>query len=603
MMHSTTGAARTDTADRTGPLRSVALLIIVAYAVVSTLPAAWSGSVFGNDSLSHLVMSRHFVDQLFAGNPYPRWLPDMNAGLGSQVFHFYGPVPYYFTALFHPFVGGDAEGWHQLGLSASLAMVASGCACYAWLRSLGSETAALIGAVLYVSAPYHLAVDFYQRFALAELWSFVWMPLMLLQTRRIAVRSEEGRLPLAIAYSLLVLTHLPTTLLFSVIPPAYTVWMAGKGRRAKALRGVVGAMALGMGLAAIYLVPALATHGSIRIEDLRTGHFYFGNHFLFDTGYASSVVQTISERVGWFTALTFIAALTAWLLSIGQSGSAVRREHLFWIGTAMLALLMMLPPSRPVWEAIPLLQSVQFPWRFNLVLTVAATASIALCIATLGHPVKPWRGIVLAVPCTLMLMTAVFAAAVEIAMARELGAPTLDKLLRTFGESHPDLRLRLEATRMSRYDSFLPRWVAAGLFALSPEALAKLQSLGSDLERGAIVERSGTFKVKKWQAGTIAVDVDSPAGVTLILNQFYYPGWTARIDGGEAALTLDPSEPEGLIRIVVPGGTHQLRVTLETTRIERAGQVTSLVALCIAAVLVVRKVRGKGNGMQMPQVV
>ena len=39
------------------------------------------------------------------------------------------------------------------------------------------------------------------------------------------------------------------------------------------------------------------------------------------------------------------------------------------------------------------------------------------------------------------------------------------------------------------------------------------------------------------------------------------------------ALPLEPSKPEGLISIAVPGGTHQLQVTLETTPIERAGQV------------------------------
>ncbi|MBI5907256.1 MAG: hypothetical protein HY853_01525, partial [Burkholderiales bacterium] len=71
-----------------------AALVILGYGIILTLPAGWSGYVIGHDTFSHLIMSRHFVDQLWAGDFYPRWMSNMNAGLGSPVFQFYGPVPY-----------------------------------------------------------------------------------------------------------------------------------------------------------------------------------------------------------------------------------------------------------------------------------------------------------------------------------------------------------------------------------------------------------------------------------------------------------------------------------------------------------------------------
>ena len=454
-------------------------------------------------------MSRHFVDQLWSGSWYPRWLANMNAGLGSQIFHFYGPVPYYVTALFHQFVVADSEGWHQLGLAASLSVAASGYACYLWLRPLGNEAAALIGAVLYMSAPYHLAIDLYQRFAFAELWSFVWMPLVLMQTRRLTVEAKQGTLALALLYALLVMTHLPTTLLFSAIPAAYALWMARAGQRLNTCLRVVGAMMLGACLAAIYLLPAMGTQDRINIDDLRTGHFHFANHFLYASDYSNEVVRAISERVGQLTALTLVAACAAWLLRMKQSDKDGVRESTFWIAIAAIAFLMMLPLSKPVWEAVPLLQSVQFPWRMNLVLTIAAVALIALCFATLDRSTPAWRWALFAIPCSLMVLTSVLAVAVELALARELGAPSLDKLSRSFAESHPELTLRLEATKLSRYDSFLPKWIAPELFALSPAAVQALESLGRNPRRGAIVEGSGAFNVTKWQPGNIAVDVES----------------------------------------------------------------------------------------------
>ena len=72
-------------------------LVILGYGLFLTLPAGWSGFVATDDSLIHLVTSRHFADQLWAGDWYPRWMPGMNAGLGSPVFQFYPPVPFYIT--------------------------------------------------------------------------------------------------------------------------------------------------------------------------------------------------------------------------------------------------------------------------------------------------------------------------------------------------------------------------------------------------------------------------------------------------------------------------------------------------------------------------
>src|SRR5713226_6864119 len=90
-------------------------LMISAYGAFLTLPALWSGILVGYDSVNHLIRSRAFVDQLCAGDLHPQWLAAVNAGLGSPVFYFYGPVPYYITALFRPVVSNDPEGWHQLG--------------------------------------------------------------------------------------------------------------------------------------------------------------------------------------------------------------------------------------------------------------------------------------------------------------------------------------------------------------------------------------------------------------------------------------------------------------------------------------------------------
>ena len=113
------------------------LLIVVAGSLV-TVPMAVFGFVYG-DTI-HLVWAKHFSDQLWAGNLYPRWLLDMNSGLGSPTFYFYGPVSYYITSLFFLVLPFHGYGWLQVGLSAALASVGSGLAAYVWLRQHSSAS-------------------------------------------------------------------------------------------------------------------------------------------------------------------------------------------------------------------------------------------------------------------------------------------------------------------------------------------------------------------------------------------------------------------------------------------------------------------------------
>ena len=98
-----------------------------------TIPLLFCGAFSADDLLPfHLRWSKHFAEQFWSGELYPRWLMGMNAGLGSPTFFFYTPIPYYFTSLLHPLFASDPQGWHQLGLSASFALIASGITAYIW---------------------------------------------------------------------------------------------------------------------------------------------------------------------------------------------------------------------------------------------------------------------------------------------------------------------------------------------------------------------------------------------------------------------------------------------------------------------------------------
>ena len=48
---------------------------------------------------------------------------------------------------------------------------------------------------------------------------------------------------------------------------------------------------------------------------------------------------------------------------------------------ALLSFLMTFPVSGFIWEWFPILQKIQFPWRFNTILAIAAVTVFALAVS------------------------------------------------------------------------------------------------------------------------------------------------------------------------------------------------------------------------------
>jgi len=115
---------------------------------------------------------------------------------------------------------------------------------------------ALASGFLYMLMLYHLAADFYRRTALSECWALAWMPLLLYFTTLAVVRKRTALLGVAFAYAFLILSHLVSVLIFSLIPLTLALVLFPPAERIRAAFRVAMGMTLGTGLACFYLLPA-----------------------------------------------------------------------------------------------------------------------------------------------------------------------------------------------------------------------------------------------------------------------------------------------------------------------------------------------------------
>lgn len=538
------------------------LLSVVSCGLLLSYPCWRYGLSANGDAVFHSMWYTNFARQFFAGDLYPRWLLDMNGGLGSPVFFFYAPLPYYATLLFSPLLPNDVYGLSQLGASTALALTASGLTAYLWLKSLAGAKAASLGAIFYMLAPYHLRIDLYTRAAFAESWAFVWMPLILYFVTRARDKRRVALVGIAVSYAALVLTHLPSVLIFSAIPPAYAFWCAGEDARRRATLITLGGMLLGAGLSAIYLLPAMTMQSTISVADF-TASAYHERWLRFQP----FAINDLNSQLFWTTALTITLAVCAFFAGRRAASAHNRRELSFWLTVALATALMMFPPSRPVWRLFTTLQSIQFPWRFNVVLCLAASALIATGVTAVRRP-SGMTNLFAAAVARASLLTFILFAAYTVWDACPAGA--------AFVPHEVFLKRVAERRDATEYRPSTAASIQEGAF---DQLLGHVCKSGARADRVCVVGGSGTAAITTWRPREVNLDVDSAQGVSLNVSQFYYPGWVAGVD--ERPYTLTPSEPDGLLHLNLPGGAHHVSLRLSQSRSEIAGKLTSVAAILL----------------------
>lgn len=356
---------------RAGPYAAIATL-----SVLLMLPAVLGETRLNDSFWIDWVWLDQFTAELRKGVLYPRWLPLSHGGLGSPVFYYYPPLGFYVAAVFAltglpTYASIIAAFWAGLLLS--------GLAMFQWLK--GWTNSPLVGTLFYMAAPYHL-LNFYFRGALAEFVATALIPLVALGIRWIA-EERRGSVPLtAAAYAALIATHLPLALLvslFLIVPYALFLF----GRRPERLIKLGAALALGVALSAIYLLPALL------LQQYRDAASLWHHPSLQPASWSlwssqKSSMQTVVLVISAMLAVP-IAILVVWR----RSGWAVLAGLCALAGIGLLPML---------WQ-LPLLKLVQFPFRVLPIVEFALATGIALV---------PWRPLfltsVLPLPLSLSIL-------------------------------------------------------------------------------------------------------------------------------------------------------------------------------------------------------
>ena len=534
------------------------ILVIAATAIIVVLPIFLRGFPSGADIRHHYKWAFYFWDGLREGAIYPRWLAGANRGYGSPVMFYYPPLALYAVAVFNAAVGNLLL---AIKLSCTAAMFASGISMYIFARNLLARTYSLAAAAVYMIAPYHV-FELYRVNALSEFWALVWIPLVLDATRRVAqTNAWRATAYLSVCYALLLLTHIPASLITTAIIPVFVLVITrNKNAQLKIGSGLV----IGVGLSAFFLVSIVFETKYVHIQSILANNYL--KAFLFEDFSAFSWESLLMPadypnvagyvREANLVAIGFVLLLIVVSLVLGLEWRSIRENRSQAAAfkaillVAVISLLMTTRITVPLWNAIPQLQYLQSPIRWLVLATVAIAILTGLAFKAAVR--ARWRRVMM--PALVVAIVANLAISLHISTQRPVDPAGLEN-------------------KLQRHDvpEYTPLWWD--------------QTFHEQFRESAVVVGDGAAEVRAIDDSGLSqiYEVSAETDATLRFRSVWFPGWAARIDANRVELGRSA---EGNIQVVVPAGDHQVTLKFEETwRHIRANVVSGVAALILGTIL------------------
>jgi len=537
------------------------------------------GFFFMQDDLQ--AMRIHQMFRCFQDFQIPcRWVPDMGYQYGYPQFLYYPPSVYYLGALIHLF---GIQIIDSVKILFILGYIFSTLAMFIFLKAffdgesrekkfISTTLPAFFGAMLYTYVPYK-ALEVYVRGALNEFWSLVFFPLIFWAIYQLISKQKlKYIIFLALSIATLMLTHNLMTLIFM---PLATVWCFSLlilkktwGTIPKIFLGGL----LGVGLAAFFTLPVIFEGKYAHLETLVGGYFDYRQHFvslnrLFisnEFGYGSSGFGqdnnlTLSTgQIHWVIVL--IGLIFSFVFLRKQKNIAVLIIIFTFVEVGVLFLIHQ--KSSFIWEKLPIMMYLQFPWRFltnSIFLLSILGAAVAFFVAQINSR--------FAKIFVILILIGIFILHAQFFQPKEwFGISDKDKFSGPFWEKQ---------LTISIFD-YLPIYAKLPPNKIAPDIPEVLEG-----EVQFISYKKGS----NFQTGEVWAIQDS----VIRLPLFDFPGMVVIIDGQKIAHKNNDCRGQeyclGLITFDLPAGHHFIKSQLMDTQIRSIGNIITLVSFILLLIL------------------
>ncbi|HMG74137.1 MAG TPA: 6-pyruvoyl-tetrahydropterin synthase-related protein [Pyrinomonadaceae bacterium] len=540
--------------------RNVSIVAVVAIAVL--LPIVVFGIPNGADLPNHLRFALPFYESIQAGHLHPGWLAESNYGLGDPRFIFYPPGLYYLLSASRMLTGE----WFSASILVFLFLsIAGGLGAYFWAHTIFSPSVAMWTGILYTLAPYRLN-ELYQASLLSEYAACSVVPLAFAFVERvIRKKSIYDVIGLGAAYALLILTHLPITVIGSLALTAYALIRIERKFLLATLARLALGVTLGLAASSFFWTSMLAELSWIKGNSAGLNPYYdYRLNFLFSP-------SALTNRNTWYAnvlALAMIGFLLPGLVFILRSFKQEKSKRAL---TAVLALLlvtflMATSLSKPVWAIVPKLSEVQFPWRWlsitSLMGAILFAAGIPKWQEQLRKRIRP-RDLAVGLAFALSL---VFIGTQIIQESEYISRAKFEPMVQ-------------EVRGAVSFKDWLPA---------SARDFNNVEKMSAKVDAGA-----RPVTVTSWEPERRTFHLGAGSENTVQVRTYFYPRWTAYADGRPLPVTANA---DGLLLISAPPQATDIQLIFaQPPRVRVFEIVTVMSWMLILSSLLLAAIKMKGK--------
>ena len=505
------------------------LFVILLVAILTTLPMFIYGVPNGNDLPQHYQFALTFREALQNGTFYPSWSAAPNYGFGDIGIRFYPPFAYYIL-VFMEWLSGN---WFDASvLTFCLWFFISGVGVYLWSREWFDKNASLFAAIIYILAPYHTN-QIYNAFTYAELAAASILPFCFLFVTRICRKNNLlDLIGLGIFYGLLVLTHLPMTVIGSLALMIYALASLPKKNIIPTTVKLGTGVFLGLLASAFYWIRMVTELNFLNhaTQAFSSQAYDFHKNFLVAFLYLSPLEY--NERSLWFADLMLIFTFCLCVpgaVIFYYFGKGKNKPKLFGVVVLMgFAVFIATPLSLPLWENFGALQKVQFPWRTLAIITLSgmifAAAGFQYIVQLFKSKQRPFA----LVANGLLLAGVVFT-------ATQVIKPAIFINRQDFTQKIDNL------ANETSYECWWTIWSQPIAFEIKDKVSAQLRQV----------------TISNWQPQFREFEVEQGEATNARIATFYYPHWQATVNGEK--VNIEKSD-DGTILIPLSTDKSQVRL-------------------------------------------
>lgn len=546
----------------------------VIFILVLTIPTFYQlirpGFFFMQDDLQAMRIYQMFA--CFQDFQIPcQWVPDMGYQYGYPQFLFYPPSVYYFGALIHLFGIQIIDAVKILFI---LGYIFSTLSMFIFLKAFfNANLPAFFGAMLYTYVPYK-ALEVYVRGALNEFWSLVFFPLIFWAIYQLISKQKlKYIIFLALSIAGLMLTHNLMTLIFA---PLAIIWCLNLLILRKAWKAIpklfLGGL-LGIGMAAFFTLPVIFEGKYVHLESMVGGYFDYRQHFVsFNRLFISNIFGYGSSGFGQDNNLTLSTGQIHWVIALIGLVLAflfLKKQKDIAIPVILLSvvelgvLFMIHQKSSFIWEKLPFMVYLQFPWRF-------LTDSIFL-LSILGSAAVFFIGQInrsYAKVFVILILIGIFTLYAQFFRPKEW-----------YGISDKD--------KFSGY--FWEKQLTISIFDYLP-IYAKLPPNKKAPDKPEVLQGSVQFlsykKGSNYQLGEVKAMTDSVIRLPLL----DFPGMKVTVDEKVVEHRNNDCRGEefcfGLITFDLPAGSHLIKAQMTNTPVRVIGNIISAISVILLFILI-----------------